>query len=255
MELDLCLCAYNEHLRQDGETKGLAGDTLSGLEYFIKPLRGKVRGAWRVFTAWTKKELPNQAPPLPIGVMFALVGLFFTVDMVGVAAGIALGFHNLLRTGEIFNLRCKDVVLGSKSGVVMLRQTKKGIPDIVSICDPFVAKVVAERLKVGKPSDYFVDVPPQRGRVLLGVALLFLGLEDCEFRWYSLRRGGATHWFQKTGSMDSTLKRGRWEAPRTAKLYITEGTLALVDSVLSDATKVAMRFCIGKLFSRLGKVE
>ena len=93
MELDLCLCAYIEHLWQDGETKGLAGDTLSGLEYFIKPLRGKVRGAWRVFTASTKKELPNQAPPLPIGVMFALVGIFSTLDMVGVAAGIALGFH------------------------------------------------------------------------------------------------------------------------------------------------------------------
>ena len=47
-----------------------------------------------------------------------------------------------------------------------------------------------------------------------------LGLGSFNFRPYSLRRGGATFWFAKHGSLDRLLLQGRWQAPKTARIYI-----------------------------------
>lgn len=43
-------------------------------------------------------------------------------------------------------------------------------------------------------------------------------LERHQFRPYSLRRGGATHLFQITHSMETTLARRRWESSKVAKV-------------------------------------
>ena len=48
------------------------------------------------------------------------------------------------------------------------------------------------------------------------------GLQHHSFRPYSLRRGGATYFFQKRRSMDEALLRGRWESSRVAKTYIMD---------------------------------
>lgn len=58
-----------------------------------------------------------------------------------------------------------------------------------------------------------------------------LGLESFQFRplFNSLGRGGATFWFAKHGSFDRLLVRGRWQAPRTARIYINSGLAALAE--------------------------
>ena len=58
-------------------------------------------------------------------------------------------------------------------------------------------------------------------------ALEALGLQRWEFRPYSLRRGGATFWFSKHGSLDTILLQGRWMATRTAKTYLNESLSTL----------------------------
>ena len=47
------------------------------------------------------------------------------------------------------------------------------------------------------------------------------------FRPYSLRRGGATFFFQKHQSLDKTLVQGRWHTQKSARIYLNEGLAVL----------------------------
>ena len=59
--------------------------------------------------------------------------------------------------------------------------------------------------------------------------LLWKWEKTCKaLRPYSLRRGGATHWFRH-GSLDKLMLQGRWAVPKTAKVYINEGLAILAE--------------------------
>ena len=52
-------------------------------------------------------------------------------------------------------------------------------------------------------------------------------------KWpYSFRRGGATHWFSKHGSLDRIIVMGRWQAQRTARVYLNEGLSVLAEMAI-----------------------
>ena len=70
---------------------------------------------------------------------------------------------------------------------------------------------------------------PYSWRKSFSEALIALGPTEWEFRPYSLRRGGATFWFGKHGSLDRILVQGRWMAARTARTYLNEGLAVLAE--------------------------
>ena len=59
-----------------------------------------------------------------------------------------------------------------------------------------------------------------------------VGLSTFSFRPYSLRRGGATYWFGKHGSLDRVVVLGRWQAQRAARIYINEGMASIAEMSL-----------------------
>ena len=63
-------------------------------------------------------------------------------------------------------------------------------------------------------------------RAMFSRCLEAVGLAELSFRPYSLRRGGATRWFSKHGSLDRVVVQGRWQAQRTARMYINAGLAA-----------------------------
>ena len=167
-------------------------------------------------------------------VLTLMIGTALECNCLPLAAGIALGFHCFLRTGELFALHCSDVQVGEKGGAVVLQHTKKGMRDIVSINDPLVLTLVKMRLLHSCAGDWFCDMPAAKARSMFADFLEALELTHLGLRWYSLRRGGATHHFCKFGQMESTLVRGRWESSRTARIYLTEGMAALQETALKD---------------------
>ena len=167
-------------------------------------------------------------------VLTLMIGTALECGCLPLAAGFALAFHCFLRTGELFALHCKDVQVGEKGGAVILQQTKKGQRDIVSINDPLVLTLVKMRLLHGSAGDWFCDMPAAKARHIFADFLKALELSHLGLRWYSLRRGGATHHFCKYGQMEATLVRGRWESSRTARIYLTEGMAALQGTKLTD---------------------
>ena len=225
-ELDDAVGRYIVNLWQEGDTIGLAGDTLSGLQYRLKFLKKCLSGSWSLIGKWRAKELPNRAPPLPLSVVLALAGGFLQIGEVGMAAGVLLSFHCFLRAMETFTLQNCDIQLAKGRGIVNLRSTKKGCRDIATIDDSLVVAVLLLTKRRLKRNDLLIPHSPQRCRVLFYEMLTLLGVIDLGFKWHSFRRGGATNHFQSYGRMDLTLHRGRWEHSRTAKIYIADGLLA-----------------------------
>ena len=234
LDLDEAVVAYVNVCWEEGEQIDDAANVLSGLCHYILPIRGHLNGSWKMISRWRQKELPAQAPPMGLAVLTLMIGTALECKRLPLAAGIALAFHCFLRTGELFALHCGDVQVGEKGGAVVLQHTKKGIRDIVSINDPLVLTLVKMRLLHSSAGDWFCDIPAAKARCIFADFLKALDLSHLGLRWYSLRRGGATHHFCKFGQMESTLVRGRWESSRTARIYLTEGMAALQETSLED---------------------
>ena len=71
------------------------------------------------------------------------------------------------------------------------------------------------------PADFFVGISPAVFRVQEA------GLPRCNWKPYSLRRGGVTTDFLHHGQLDRTMVRGRWASAKTARLYIDDAGGAL----------------------------
>ena len=56
-----------------------------------------------------------------------------------------------------------------------------------------------------------------------------MNFQNIDYRPYSLRRGGATHYFTLHGRFDSILVLGRWQAAATARLYLNEGLATIAE--------------------------
>ena len=140
-----------------------------------------------------------------------------------------------MRTGEVLDLLPHQVHAPSDDGpaVISLGLTKVGKRQgaAESIAIP-VADVV-RRLRFWKAhSSKRLASNPGTWRKKFSEAISELGLTDFEFRPYSRRRGGATFWFTKHGSLDRLLIQGRWQVPKSARIYINSGLATLAEMTL-----------------------
>ena len=76
-KMDPLVCDYVEHLWSSGAGRGLACDTLAGLQDLQPNLKNALPGAWRLLKTWHVNEVPNRAPPLPENVVQAMAGWSF----------------------------------------------------------------------------------------------------------------------------------------------------------------------------------
>ena len=231
-KLDGILCEYLEYLWSSGEGRALASDSLTALQDADPGIRGHIPGAWRLLKTWNLNELPNRAPPLPEKILQSLVGYFIFHEKPAMALSLLIAFYAMLRTGEVLTIRNKDVLIDSQGSkaVISLGWTKggkrAGAAESVTISVVEVVRRVAQ-WKRSTPVGSLLTPSPYLWRKEFAQALLALKLESFEFRPYSLRRGGATFWFAKHGSLDRILLQGRWMAAKTARTYLNEGLAVL----------------------------
>ena len=231
-QLDQLTCEYLEHLWSQGEGRALASDTIAGLQDFDPRLKGNLPCTWRLLRVWHTHEIPNRAPPLPEVVLKAMVGFSLFNNKPLFALSLLLGFYGMMRTGEVLGLRRNQVEVKSANGpaVLSLGLTKSGKRQGAAESITLTVVEVTRRLLQWKQSSTLSLVPNASAwRTEFANTLASLGLTEFQFRPYSLRRGGATFWFQKHGSLDKLLIQGRWQAPRTARIYINEGLAILAE--------------------------
>ncbi len=230
--LDALTSEYLEHLWRSGEGRALASDTLAGLQDHDPRLKGQLPCTWRLLKVWNANEVPNRAPPLPEVVMEAMVGYCILHEKPLVALSLLLGFYGMMRTGEVLNLRRTQVEVKGPDGpaILSLGLTKSGKRQGAAESITITVHEVCRRLWQWKSSPHMMLAPSSSWwRKEFRHILDALGLSSFEFRPYSLRRGGATFRFTKHGSLDRLLVQGRWQAVRTARIYINEGLSVLAE--------------------------
>ena len=128
----------------------------------------------------------------------------------------------------------------SKSGL------REGRQESLALDDPWVVALVQGYIS-RLPRDAFLSrVSPDEQRNRLWRACTLLGI-DFGFRWYSVRRGGATDWFQRTDDVHSLLLRGRWNAVRTAKIYVEDARAKLAELVVPERGRLDLEQRAGAL--------
>ena len=238
-DLDALVSEYIEHLWASGEGRARANDTVAGLQDKDPKLRGCLPGSWRLLKTWSVNEIPNRAPPLPLKVLRALVGWAIFKDDLAFAVSLVVGFFCMLRTGEVLELCSHHIEMTGPSRVAILSLgftkggKRQGAAESATLTVVDALKLLWKWKRQASPRKTLCPSAYQ-WRSKFAQGLKALKLEEYNFRPYSLRRGGATHWFSHHGSFDKLLVQGRWAAPKTAKLYINEGLALLAELRIPD---------------------
>ena len=246
IELDEFIAEWIQCEFEDGTPLHLVGDALSGLHHFEPSTRRKLHKSWRLYGIWRKYEVPCRAPPLTQDIALAMAGFCLQEDELVMAGLILLGFHCLLRTGELLLVRPGDFLLEATRGLVTLPSSKSGVRN-----NTRESVSIYRRHHIGSCPSH--DPPSDPTRVLqctlleTEVVVPFgtrsirilsqLDLTPLGFRPYSLRRGGATFEMQSHGLMEKTLIRGRWKNSNIARLYICDGLALLPSLTMSWSAK------------------
>lgn len=114
-----------EYIRGSSITSAAA--TLSGLHHFMPWCRGKIRAAWKLYGLGRRSERPRQAPFSAA----ARVGRCVETERLQLAFCLCLGFWGTLRTGEIFEVRYRHLLIRDQCMIVRLGDAKAGVIRLV----------------------------------------------------------------------------------------------------------------------------
>ena len=235
--LDNILSDYLEFLWSSGEGRALASDTLASIQDKQPSVRGSLSGSWRLLKTWHTNEVPNRAPPLPEKALQAMIGYSLFHNMPEFALSLWLGFFGLLRTGELLNIRAAHLQQNKPNSPVILSLgltkggKRVGAAESVTFGETEILRRV-HQWKCSVAPQTLLTSAPHVWRKTFTEVLQALGFTEFQFRPYSLRRGGATHWFHKHGSFDRLLIQGRWQGQRTARIYLNDGLSLLAETHL-----------------------
>lgn len=109
--------------------------------------RARFKVAWRVLDVWGKEVPPSQAPAMPEKVAWALFTYFYCVMRSPPAAmTVLLCYRGLLRIGEAFGLKGRDVLVSSVGDpplvIICLGRTKRGLEQRVCLRHPLVVETI-----------------------------------------------------------------------------------------------------------------
>ena len=231
-ETDDLLSEFLEELWVEGESKSLAADTLSGVQFFEPSLKKCIPMSWRLFKAWQQHEVPNWAVPITQQFLNLLCGRG-QKEYPKYVLGCLVAYYGLLRTGELFKLQRKHVTVVRMRVHLFLGETKMSARNASTDSTTFEHRLVAFLLQcwvsVSPPEEYLVPGPPQAFRAWLKQALSATKLTPYNIKPYSLRRGGATKLFQDCQSYSLVCQSGRWSSEKTARVYIQDSLALLQD--------------------------
>ena len=248
LELDESITTWIQRCFERGEPLHLISDALCGLQHQEPWVKRNIPMAWKLFGVWRKLESPGRAPPLTKEIIYSWANYAIEHQDLVFAALILLGFFALLRTGELLKVRPKDLLLDEENGIVTLFGTKTGqrdnVGEMVSFSDVFTIETLRAVQDLQKDRD-MMNVPlwyksAQSFRTRFQWYCKRFDLLSHQFRPYSLRRGGATWIFQRTGSMEVALVKGRWSSSRVARIYISDALSYLPGLTFSQKAKMTL---------------
>ena len=242
LQIDEGTSEWIELAWSQGKPLTLIGDALSGLHFFWPQTRRQLHLSWRLFKTWKKLEPPSRALPMPSRLASAMLARCIEVGWLRLGALLGLGFHCLLRTGELLHLRICDLHLSSEQGVVNLRLTKTGLRqgacEALPIFDKWLLQVLQtlKTIHAGPHSRKIWDSSAQNFRRHFRLLCQFFQVQHLQFHPYSLRRGGGTFLLQQGVALEHIMLRGRWRSHNVCRIYLQDGLSALAEIQFTSAT-------------------
>lgn len=242
LELDESISDWIQECWQEGEGLYIVSDALCGLHHYEPWTKRMIPLAWKLFSVWRKLEGPDRAPPLTKHIIYSWANYAISHLDISFGALICLGFFALLRTGELLQVRPCDILLGNKSAIISLPNTKSGqrdnVAEMVAFEDPLTLEIARAVIEHSKAQDlYRVPIWNRSAQAFRNRFRFYCKRFDLQghlFRPYSLRRGGATWTFQCSGSMEVALVKGRWSSSRVARIYISDALSYLPGLTFSE---------------------
>lgn len=250
-ELDYWVTVYVHELYRSGKGKVMARHLLSALRLRCLD-RYRLVYAEKCVGNWERANKPAPHPPLSWALVLLLANWMRVRRSKAAGAAIVVGFHLLLRGGELAALEVRDVAsaaderLGAetKGAVVALRKTKTGNNQSVTVIDADVAGLLRSWTSERKGGESLFG---RSHRQLLGdlrEAAAAHGLQE-PYVLHSLRHGGATKLFMDGWTVDNIRQRGRWAVTASSLHYIQESRALLLATELpprvAQAVTVAVR--------------
>ncbi|CAK0790348.1 unnamed protein product [Prorocentrum cordatum] len=240
-DADALVAEYLEGLWASGAGIAAANNTLAGVCFAAPRLRRHLDLSWTLLKAWRHHEPASRVLPLTTEAVAAMAGFACAAGAFDVAAPLLVGFEGMLRGAEVFALTVGDIVDRGELFIVRISSSKttagKDCAEAVVVRSKIAVallRIAVRGLGAGARLSWRA---PSQLRGALRASARGLGLAG-PITWHSLRRGGASAFFVRSGSMEATLVAGRWASSATARLYI-EGAVA--DSVRAQPGSEAAR--------------
>ena len=242
---DLVAASCVEVMWEEGEPKTNCQDLLAALQYYIPTLRRNMALSWSLLAAWNRHEMPTRALPMTPDILAAFCGGLVLAKHPTLALLCVFGFTTLARTGELLSLERQHVAFGEHSAVIAFEWTKRGqrlgVDEGLTVEDP-VTLACLHRLCEGlAPGDRLCRYSERQLRSVWAHVARCLELDTMACRPYSLRRGGATHLYRRTGNLHVVAQVGRWSSLTTTRRYISDATAALAGIRLSERLRCEYR--------------
>eukprot|EP00971_Amphidinium_carterae_P326393 6457137-Amphidinium_carterae.2 len=150
-KLDGMLAMYVEHLWESWQSRGIAGDAISAVQFYGR-MRRCFPHAWKLWSTWARLELPSRAPPLPENLLGAFVEYAFQTGAWAFATLLIVAFVAFLRTTEMLTLERWQLEFGSGQLLVRLPATKSAkrrslTEESVLIEEPLVVALLWQLLR------------------------------------------------------------------------------------------------------------
>ena len=222
VELDECMGEFINELYQEGEAVSHAGWLLSGFKRFLPSLRRDLVTAQQYYNNWVRDHVPFRAVPMPWGVAKTLAAAAYEGAHHDLSLLLLLGYAFYLRTMELVTLKTTDVHVDRRSDTIILTlaktKTARNHQQTVALQHSGLAKIVVHLLAHLAPGPLW-HFSPRGFRLCFNAIIGHCHANSCGFTVYSLRRGGATHAYVCSRSLDLVIIQGRWRDQRTARIY------------------------------------
>lgn len=203
---------------------------------------------------WERVKKSTSHPPLTWELTVLLACTLAQSGYHGPGLALLLGFDCYLRVSELTGLRRRDIVMPHDARMgrahtdmaVCLPRTKTGPNQSVSLQNTDVAELLCIWVRalprtVG-PDGLIFAFSRQWLRQLLRNACVGLGLGHIPYVPHSLRHGGATADFLRTGSVEHVHFRGRWKSIESTRTYIqTARALLAAQQVPARLNRLGMQ--------------
>lgn len=242
-DLDSMVSEWLEHMFHEGEHKTVASDGLAGLQFYIPQAIGRLKHAWKLARVWQKLEPPRRVLPISPLVILGFAGACAHLRLWAEAAALLIGFDTMLRSGELYRIRIRDITFYGDRAVLALGYTKTGkrnnAAEMVVVESAIAVRTLRKACAGRRKSQPLLYRGERFFRALFHCLLELYNIEGL-VTVYSLRRGGASWDFLQHQSLERTLLRGRWASTSSARIYLQDATAMVTHLRLSAVQQAAL---------------